>query len=156
TGFGNAELIGIPLPVILVVLVIVCAWLALKATRFGMRTLAVGSSLQAAQRAGVKTDRHLVGLFTLMGFLVGLAAIVGLSRFGTTNVLGHQPAPRAGIAGTVIGGTSLFGGIASIGGAVVGALLPVVLGTGLVIMSVQSFYQQIVVGLILLLAIYLD
>ena len=91
-----------------------------------------------------------------MGMLTGLAAMVDISRFATTNIGGHQTDNLQAIAATVIGGTSLFGGVASIPGAVIGTLVPVVLSTGLVIMRVDSFYQLIVVGIIIILAVYID
>jgi ribose transport system permease protein len=91
-----------------------------------------------------------------MGMLTGLAAMVDISRFATTNIGGHQTDNLQAIAATVIGGTSLFGGVASIPGGVIGTLVPVVLSTGLVIMRVDSFYQLIVVGIIIILAVYID
>jgi ribose transport system permease protein len=95
-------------------------------------------------------------LFVLMGVLVGIAAIVDISRNGNTNVSGHQTDNLQAIAAVVIGGTSLFGGIASIGGTLLGTLIPVMLGNGLVQMAVNPFYQFVLVGIILILAVYFD
>ncbi|MBB4662410.1 ribose transport system permease protein [Conexibacter arvalis] len=156
TDFAGSKLAGIPLPVFLAAIVAAAMWFVLTKTRFGMRTLAIGSSEEAARRANVPVDRHIVSLFVLMGVLAGIAGIVDLARFGTTNLEGHQTDALAAFAATVIGGTSLFGGRASVGGAVLGALIPVVLATGLVILDVVSFYQLVVVGVILILAVWLD
>ena len=157
TGFAINKLLGmVPMPVILSLAVAVFLWFVLMKTRFGIHTLAIGSSPEAASRAGVDTDRHLIGLFALMGFLAGIAAMVDISRFATTNISGHQTDNLQAIAAAVIGGTSLFGGVASIPGTVVGTLIPVVLGTGLVILRVDSFYQLIVVGVIIIIAVYID
>lgn len=155
--FGVAKVFNfLPLPVIVAVIVAGALWFVLNRTRFGLYTIAIGSSPESAVRANVNVDRHTVKLFTLMGGLVGLAAIVDISRFGTTNVIGHQTDALAAISAAVIGGTSLFGGRAAVGGSVLGALIPVVLATGLVILDVVSYYQLIVVGVIVILAVFLD
>ena len=156
-GFGIKKLLGVaPLPIV-VVLALACAvWYVFNATRFGLYTRGIGSSRDAALRAGLNVDRHVVVLFGLMGLFAGVAGVLDITRFATTNVSGHQTDALAAIAAAVIGGTSLFGGVASVGGAMIGALIPVVLGTGLVIIGVQAFYQLIVVGVILIVAVYLD
>ncbi len=87
---------------------------------------------------------------------MGVAAIIDLARNASTNVVGHQTDNLQAIAAVVIGGTSLFGGIASIGGTLLGSLIPVMMANGLVIMNVQPFYQLVVVGIILIIAVYLD
>lgn len=157
TGFAVNKLMGlVPLPVILSLAIAALLWFVLAKTRFGIHTLSVGSSLEASRRAGIDTDRHTVILFVLMGLLAGIAAMIDISRFATTNIGGHQTDNLQAIAAAVIGGTSLFGGVASVLGAVVGTLIPVVLGTGLVILRIDSFYQLIVVGVIIIVAVYAD
>ena len=96
----------------------------------------------AAIRAGIDVDRHTVRLFVLQGLLVGVAAIIDLSRNASTNVVGHQSDNLQAISAVVLGGTSLFGGIASIGGTLLGSLIPVMMANGLVLMTVQPFYQS--------------
>ena len=156
-GFGGLKLLGVlPAPLALALVIAALLWWALRRTRFGLHTLAIGSSKEASIRAGVDVDRHTVKLFVLMGVLVGVAAVVDIARNANTNVVGHQTDNLQAIAAVVLGGTSLFGGIASIGGAVLGSLIPVMLQNGLVIMQVAPFYQFIVVGLILVLAVYFD
>jgi ribose transport system permease protein len=118
--------------------------------------LALGSSKEAAIRAGVDVKRHTVLLFVLMGALVGVAAIVDIARNANTNVVGHQTDNLQAIAAVVLGGTSLFGGVASIGGSILGTLIPVMLQNGLVILQVNPFYQFAIVGLILIIAVYFD
>ena len=157
TGFAVNKLGGIvPLPVILSLSITVVLWLVLRKTRFGIHTLAIGSAPTAATRSGINTDRHIIVLFALMGLLAGIASIIDISRFATTNISGHQTDNLQAIAAAVIGGTSLFGGVASVGGAIVGTLIPVVLGTGLIILRIDSFYQLIVVGVIIIIAVYFD
>ncbi len=156
-GFGGAKVGGVlPLPLMLALAVGGLCWLVLRRTRFGLHTLAIGSSKEAAIRAGVDVDRHTVRLFMLMGLLVGVAAIVDIARNANTNVVGHQTDNLQAIAAVVLGGTSLFGGVASVGGSILGTLIPVMLQNGLVIMQVEPFYQFVIVGLILILAVYFD
>lgn len=155
--FGMNRLVGvIPFPVLVVLGVAGVLWFAMRFTGFGVETLAIGSSREAAVRAGIRVNRHIVVLFTLMGLLSGIASLIAISRFGTTNIAGHQTDNLAAIAAAVIGGTSLFGGQASIGGAIVGSLIPAALATGLIILGVASFYQLIAVGTILIIAVYVD
>jgi ribose transport system permease protein len=157
TSFATYRVGGlVPCPVIVSFAIAGLLWFVMAQTRFGVHTLAIGSSPEAARRAGVRTLPHLLVLFALMGLLCGCAAMLDVSRFATTNVSGHQTDNLQAVAAAVIGGTSLFGGIASIGGALVGTLIPIVLSTGLVIMRVDSFYQLIVVGVIVIVAIYID
>lgn len=154
TGYGIATVAQVPLPVIVTLSLVGIGWFMLVATRFGLRTLAIGSSREAAERAGVPVDRHLIALFMQMGFLCAVAATIDISRFGTTNVAGHQVDNLNAIAAAVIGGTSLFGGVASIGGAIIGTMIPVTLTNGLILMSINAFYQLIAIGVILLGAVY--
>ncbi|NUU05246.1 ABC transporter permease [Leifsonia sp. C5G2] len=155
-NFGLLTFYGLPVPAILVAVIVVLLWFFLTKTRFGVRVLAIGSSRQAADRVGIRSRRYVFGLFVLLGGLAGLAGFVDVSRFATTNLSGHTDTALAAIAGAVIGGASLWGGRASIPGAVLGALLAVVLQNGLVIVGLPVFYQQIAVGAVLIVAVYID
>lgn len=157
TGFSIQKLFGVvPYPVVLATVIVCIFWFILEKTRFGMRTLAIGSSVEAARRCGISTDRHTIILFVMMGALAGTSALLDISRFATTNISGHQTDALQAIAAAVIGGTSLFGGVASVVGAVVGTFIPAVLATGLVILRIDPFYQLIVIGLIIIAAVYID
>jgi ribose transport system permease protein len=157
TYFGSNRLFGlVPVPLLLTLVVCGVLWWTMRQTRFGVRTLAIGSEREAAVRAGIGVDAHMLRLFVLMGVLVGLAAVIDLARNASTNVVGHQTDNLQAIAAVVLGGTSLFGGIASIGGTILGSLIPVMMANGLVILNVQPFFQLVVVGLILIVAVYLD
>lgn len=155
SDFGIAKFAGIPLPTYVTVIAVAWLWFLLNKTRFGVRTRAIGSSRQSAGRAGIEIDGHLVALFALVGALAGISAVMDLGRFGTTNLSGHQTEALSAIAGAVIGGTNLFGGRASVVGAALGALLAVILQTGLVIQGLSPFYQLIVVGIVLIVAVWL-
>ena len=153
--FGVRDVLGIPLPTLVCAALVLLIWLLIAFTRFGLRTVSIGSSREAAQRAGLKIDRHLLKLFVGVGLLGGVCGVIDISRFATTNLSGHQTDALSAIAGAVIGGTSLFGGKISIPGAVFGALLAVILQTGLVILGLAPFYQQIAIGSVLILAVFL-
>jgi ribose transport system permease protein len=131
-------------------------WVIITWTRFGLYTLAIGSSREAARRAGLRVEWHLVKLFAIVGLVAGYVGFIDLARFATTNVGGHQTDALQAIAGTIIGGTGMFGGVVSIGGAVIGSMLAVILNSGLIIVGVQAFYQLIVIGVILILAVFID
>jgi ribose transport system permease protein len=128
----------------------------LHGTRFGRYTYAIGSNEEAARRAGIAVDRHLIKIYGISGLLAGLAGYLTLARFATTTIAGHTTDNLQAIAAVVIGGTSLFGGIGNIIGTVVGVFIPAVLQNGFVILRVQPFWQQVAVGAVLVLAVYLD
>ncbi|WP_164700900.1 ABC transporter permease [Modestobacter sp. KNN46-3] len=154
-GFGR--LFGqIPYLSLIALLVVVVGAVVLHRTRFGRYTYAVGSNAESARRVGVKVDRHLIGVYTLAGFCAGLAGILNLAFYASTTIAGQSNTALNVIAGVVIGGTSLFGGIGTIAGTVIGLFIPSVLQNGFVIMGVQPFWQQVVVGAFLIAAVYVD
>jgi len=157
TGFGHKKLLGIvPLPLLVAVAIGLILWVIIATTRFGLHTLAIGSSKESARRSGIDIDAHRLKLFILLGGLAGLAGLFDLVRFATTNPAGHQTDALLAITAAVLGGTSMWGGIAAIGGAMLGTLIPVILQTGLVIMEIGAFYQLIGTGILLIGAVYMD
>jgi ribose transport system permease protein len=143
------------LAIISLAVALVCG-VILAQTRFGRYTYAIGSNQEAARRAGVNVDRHLIKVYALTGTLAGLAGFMSLARFGTTTIGGHSTDNLDAIAGVVIGGTSLFGGVGTILGTVFGVFIPAVLENGFVIVGVEAFWQQVAVGAVLIIAVYLD
>jgi ribose transport system permease protein len=156
TNFGAKLVAGFPLPALVVLAIAAVLWVGLKYTRFGLYTVALGSSMTSAERSGLHVDRHIMKVFVLAGTLCGFASMLDLSRFASTNVSGHTTDALAAVAGAVIGGTSLFGGTASIVGAVFGALLAVILQTGLIAVGLTPFYQEVAVGVVLIAAVWAD
>ncbi len=154
-GFGTL-LGGVP-DLVLVALVVTLfgAWL-LHTTRFGRYTYAIGSSAEAARRSGIGVTRHLVLVYLMTGLLSGLAGFMNLAYFGTTTIAGHGTDNLDAIAGVVIGGTSLFGGVGSVVGTVIGVFIPSVLRKGFVIAGVPVFWQPIAVSLVLVAAVWFD
>ena len=128
----------------------------LKYTRFGRHTYVIGSSDEAGRRAGINVKRHLVKLYAISGMLAGLAGMMSLTRFATTTIGGHSQDALTVITGVVLGGTSLYGGIGTIVGTVIGIFIPAVLQNGFVVMNIQPFWQQVAIGLILIAAVFID
>lgn len=157
TSIGYGNVLGtIPTISVIALVVVVIGAIALRFTKFGLYTLAIGSSEIAARRVGVKVDAQLIRVYMLSGGLAGLAGILSLSQFSTTAIAGQSQTNLNVIAGVVIGGTSLFGGVGTILGSVVGLFIPAVLQNGFVITGVQPFWQQVAVGIVLITAVYID
>ncbi|MGW2717437.1 ABC transporter permease [Streptomyces sp. NPDC001492] len=153
-GFG--KVLGIPWLVVLAAVVTAVFGLVLGATRFGTHTLAIGSNPTAVRRAGIGVGRHLVMVYGLMGLLAGLGAVMWLASYGTTSIAGHSTDNLKVITAVVLGGTSLFGGRGSVLGTVIGVFIPAVLTTGLIVIGVQQYWQDVAVGVVLVAAVYVD
>jgi ribose transport system permease protein len=157
TTFGIENLGGwIPQTVLATGIVAGIAGVVLAKTRFGLRTYGIGSNVEAARRHGVNVRRHVLKVYVISGLFAGIAGIVVLSRFGEASPLAGQNDNLNGIAAAVIGGASLFGGVGTIFGTVVGAFVLSVLVTGLVIANIQPFWQPVAVGVVLIVAVFLD
>jgi ribose transport system permease protein len=154
-GYGNV-FGSLPVIVVIAAVFVVIGAVVLGFTKFGLYTRAVGSSEEAARRVGVKVDRQLIYVYTLTGGLAGVAGILSLSQFATTAIAGQSQTNLNVIAAVVIGGTSLFGGVGTIVGTVVGLFIPAVLQNGFVITGVQPYWQQVAVGAVLIVAVYAD
>lgn len=157
TDFNTyTKIIGIPsLPFVALVTVIIGA-VVLHKTRFGRYTYAVGSNEVGARRVGINVDRHLILVYALSGLMAGLGAVLALAQFGTTTIAGQSLTNLNVIAAVVIGGTSIFGGEGSVFGTLVGLFIPAVLQAGFVIIGVESFWQGVAVGTVLVAAVYVD
>jgi ribose transport system permease protein len=155
-SIGGGTVLGIPWLVIIVAVVTIVFGLILHFTRFGRYTYAIGSNQEATRRAGINVKAHLIKVYALTGLLAGLAGDLSLAYFDTTTISGHETDNLTAISAVVIGGTSLFGGSGTMFGSVVGVFIPIVLASGLVIVGVQSFWQQVMIGAILIIAVYFD
>ena len=147
---------GFAIPVLILVVVGVLMTILVKRTRFGRNVFAIGGNPEAAELAGINVKWMTMRIFMLMGSLAGLAAVVASARLNSaTNALGLLDELYV-IAAAVIGGTSLAGGIGTIYGAILGALVMQSLQSGMVLIGFDTSVQQIVVGSVLVLAVYLD
>ena len=148
--------LSMPWIVWVALVVLIIGGVVLRYTRFGRHTFIIGSNDEAARRAGINVSRHLVRLYAISGLLAGAAGMMSLVRFSTTTIGGHSQDPLTVITGVILGGTSLYGGIGSVLGTVIGIFIPTVLQNGLIIENVQPFWQNVAVGFILIAAVYLD
>jgi ribose transport system permease protein len=157
TSIGVGRLFDqIPWLVVIALVVAIVFGVVLAATRFGRHTYAIGSNDEAARRAGINVDRHLIAVYGISGALSGLAGFMSLARFATTTIGGHATDNLQAIAAVVLGGTSLFGGIGTVLGTIVGVFIPAVLQNGFVITGVEPFWRDVAVGAVLIAAVYLD
>jgi ribose transport system permease protein len=154
-GFGNIVW-QIPNLAVIAAVIVVIGIIILHRTRFGLHTFALGSNPEAGRRSGLNVNRHLIMVYALSGLLAGFAGWLNLAFFQSTTIGGQSSTNLSVIAGVVIGGTSLFGGYGSIFGSVVGLFIPATLQDGFVIVGVQPFWQQVVVGAVLIAAVYVD
>jgi len=154
--FGIKQLGPFPVPMLLALAIALILSVVLRYTAFGTRTLAIGSNPIAAQRAGIRVDRHRIILLMISGLLAGLAGFVDLSVYLQTAVTSHVLDPLNALTAVVIGGTALTGGRASIAGTIWGCFLAAILLNGLIVLGITSFYQQIATGAILIAAVALD
>jgi ribose transport system permease protein len=157
TTVGNTNLGGwIPVPVAVTAVITIWYGLVLARTRFGAYTLSIGDSREAVVRAGINDRRHLFKIYLLAGALAGVAGILVMARLGAGSPDSGATDNLNAIAAVVIGGASLFGGRGTIAGTVIGTGIIAVLLTGLVLVNVPPFWQEVLVGAVLILAVYID
>ncbi|WP_395678759.1 ribose ABC transporter permease [Inquilinus sp.] len=154
---GNATVLGVPWLVIIAFLVIVLSWLVLRRTVLGVHIYSVGGNPDAARLSGIKVWRVLLFVYGASGVLAGLGGVMSAARLYAANgtQLGTSYELDA-IAAVILGGTSFVGGIGSIWGTLVGALIIAVLSNGLILVGVPDVWQYIIKGLIIIGAVALD
>jgi inositol transport system permease protein len=153
---GQGSILGVPVPIILLIVVAVGAHLMLNNTRFGRHVYAIGGNEQAARVSGISITRTKIGIYTFSGMLAGLGGMILAGRIGSGNPQLGTGAELDAITAAVIGGTSFSGGIGTVWGTIVGALIIGSLNTGLDLLNVSPFAQQVVKGVIIVLAIIID
>ena len=156
SGIGLKTFALVPLPLVVSLVAGAIGIALISQTAFGRQALAIGSASGAARRAGVNVDRITVTVFALSGLLAGAAGVLDLTRFGTTALSGHETDMLQALSAVIIGGTSLFGGRASVAGSVIATFIPTVLLAGFVMVGVPPFYQGIAIGVVLILAVWID
>jgi ribose transport system permease protein len=154
--WGTRNFAGVPSPVIITAVVFVIGFLILRYTRLGLYTYSIGGNEQATRFSGVNINRYKLSVYTLMGLAAGIAGVMLTSRLNSAQPSVASGAELDAIAAVVIGGTSLFGGEGTIVGTIIGALLMAVIRNGLTLMHVTAFYQQIVIGAVIILAVLID
>lgn len=146
----------LPYPVIVTACIVACAMFLLHKTQFGRHTYAIGGGMEAAVRTGIPVDRHTIKLYILSASTAGLAGFLSTLRFTAGSAVIGDPLLLSSIAAVIIGGVSLFGGTGTVIGTVIGALIIAILTTGLVMLNVEAFWQFIVVGTVVIVAVLID
>lgn len=153
---GNDSLFGIPIPILLIVVVFIIAWYVLNQTRFGRYLYALGGNEDSARLSGINTNKIKTLVYVISGITAAIGGIIVTSRIGSASPNAGTGFELDAIAAVVLGGTSLAGGEGNVTGTIIGALIIGVLNNGLNLMSVNPFYQSIVKGVVILLAVLLD
>lgn len=154
--WGQGFIGPVPVPVVIFLSFALLAHVVLRYTKYGRYVYAVGGNLEAARLSGLNTDLIIASVYVIMGFFAGLSGFVLAARLNSAEQVAGVGYELTVIAGVVIGGTSLFGGEGGIPGTIIGILLIGVLGNGLTLLNVSSYYQQIVIGVIIVLAVFFD
>jgi inositol transport system permease protein len=154
--WGQGRIGPVPVPVILFLTVAVIAHVVLRYTRYGRQVYAVGGNQEAARLSGVDVKRVLLSVYVIVGMVAGFAGFVLSARLNSSEAVAGIGYELTVIASVVIGGTSLFGGTGTIFGTVIGSILIGVLINGLVLMNISSYIQQIIIGVITVLAVAFD
>lgn len=155
-AFGGSSLLAVPWLVIIALLVVLAASVALRSYPVGRELYAMGSSPQAARLAGVRMGGNISGVFLTSGALAGLAGVMFASRFGTVDAAAGTGYELNVVAAAVVGGVAVFGGSGTAWGASLGAVLMTVIGSSLAVLDIDQFWQQAIVGALILLAIGAD
>ncbi len=153
---GTGDIAGVPMPVIIFAVVFLAAWWTLSQTRFGRHIYAAGGNPHAAKVSGINVTRIRFLVFVISGALAGLAGMILAARTGSALPQAGVAYELDAIAAVVIGGTSLAGGVGLITGTLIGALLIGVVNNGLDLMGVESYYQLVIKGTLIVAAVMLD
>lgn len=153
---GKGYFFGIPVPIIIMLITFALLYVLLHKTSFGRKIFAVGGNEEAAYISGINTNRVKIWVYGISGFLASLAGLILTSRLNSAQPTAGSAYEMDAIAAVVLGGTSMSGGRGSLFGTLIGALIIGVLNNGLNLIGVSSFYQQIVKGIVIIIAVLLD
>jgi ribose transport system permease protein len=153
---GSGYLGPIPFPVIIMIIILIVAYLILTKTQIGRYIYAVGGNEEAARLSGINVDRVKIFVYVVSGFLSALSGIILAARLGSGDPKSGVMYELNAIAAVVLGGTSLMGGIGSVTGTILGALIIGVLDNGLILLHIDPFIQDVIKGIVILVAVFLD
>lgn len=154
--FGNGTISFIPVPILILAILAVIFQIVLSKTIFGRQTYALGSNMEATRLAGISVERKTKYIYMLSGILAAIAGVLLMGRLTAAQPTAATGYESNAIAASVIGGASMLGGTGTVWGAIVGAFIMTVLTNGFTLLHVNTFFQQSAIGLILILAVYID
>ena len=153
---GQGYILGIPVPTISTIILYIICFIILTRTRLGRYTYAIGSNPKATLLSGINISKYIIIIYTISGLTAAMAGLTEMSRIGSGQPAGGTGYELDSIAAVVLGGTSLLGGEGTIVGTLIGALIIASLRNGLNIMNIYAFWQQVAIGIILILAVFAD
>ena len=153
---GNSKILGLPVPLYFVVVVFAVTMIMMHMTVFGRHVYAIGGDERVARLEGIPVDRQKVKIYALSGFLAAVAAVVLVGRLAATPPSVAQGIELQAIAAVIIGGVSFVGGRGMVITALVGAFIMAMITNGLNILGISSFYQQVLIGTVIIAAVWLD
>ncbi|MFA1714442.1 ABC transporter permease [Peribacillus frigoritolerans] len=153
---GRGYFLGVPVPAVVMIIAFLILWFLLHKTSFGRKTYAIGGNERASRISGIKVDRVKVAIYGLAGTMAAIAGAILTSRLNSAQPTAGQSYEMDAIAAVVLGGTSLSGGKGRLFGTLVGVLIIGTLNNGMNLLGVSSFYQQVVKGAVILIAVLLD
>lgn len=155
-NIGEGYLFGIPVPIYIMILLFCIGYYILKHTRFGRYTYSIGGNEEATKLSGIDVDKVKIWVYGICGLLSALAGVILTSRLYSAQPTAGTGYELDAIAAVVLGGTSLAGGIGSVGGTALGAIIIGVLGNALNLLDVSSYYQMMIKALVILIAVLID
>jgi ribose transport system permease protein len=153
---GRGYLLGVPFPVVLMLIFFAILYVVLHKMTFGRKTFALGGNEKASYIAGIKSDRIKIAIYSISGLMASVAGIIITSRLNSAQPTAGNAYEMDAIASVVLGGTSLSGGRGRLVGTLIGALIIGTLNNGLNLLGVSSFYQQVVKGIVIIIAVLID
>lgn len=156
TAIGNTSIGGISVIIIYAAVILVFTWFLLNRTRFGYYIYAIGGNKLAAQYSGVNVKKYNMLPYVLIGLFCGLSGLIWSARLGSAAATLGSGFEMDAIAAVVIGGTSMSGGVGTVGGTFIGVLIIGVITNGLNLMGINSFWQEVFKGIIILVAVVID
>lgn len=155
-SLGSGQFFWIPAPLIIALFVVFTAWFLSKNSHIGRYLFAVGGNREAARVSGISVEKTKIIAYSISGLFAAVAGIVLSGRLGSANALMGTGAELTAIAAVVMGGTNLFGGEGSLGGTLIGAVTIAVLNNGLNLLAVSSFWQQVIMGAVIIAVVVFD
>ncbi|APC09200.1 ABC transporter permease [Neomoorella thermoacetica] len=153
---ASGNIVGFPIQIVILLLMVLLTWALLKYTLIGRAVYAVGGNPVSARRVGINIERTLIFVYAYMGFLAGVAAVVHTSIMRQVDPNAFLGFEMQVIAAVVVGGANIMGGSGSVLGTLLGVLFLAVLNNGLILMHIPTFWQKIIVSLIIIFAVSFD
>ncbi|MFI5251382.1 MAG: ABC transporter permease [Bacteroidota bacterium] len=153
---GQGQILQVPIPILIMLVFALVVGFLLKSSAWGRYVYAIGGNEEAALYSGVKVTKNKIVIYSLCGFAAGIAGVLFTSRFGVGQSTAGSGYELDVIAAAVIGGVSLSGGRGTVLGAIFGSILMGILRNGLVLLNVSAYWQQVAIGLVILIAVVMD